>query len=271
VSQLLSRIVLAVPLAALALYAALRGGWFVAIPAAIAAVIASHEFSAMTRNLRPLTPVGVAGAAGVVVAVHQGGIDWATAPLALTLVAAFWLSAVAEVRQSAVAQLSVTMLGVVWIGLGFGFVVAIRDVPQPSGWGRELLLAVLLGVWGSDIAAYGAGRLFGRRKLAEQISPQKTVEGLVAGIVAGVAIVFFTLYHQPHSDPLSPLHALELGIAVAVAAPAGDLFESYLKRDAGIKDSGNLLGAHGGMLDRVDALLWAAPATYFVALAIGRV
>ncbi len=76
-------------------------------------------------------------------------------------------------------------------------------------------------------------------------------------MIAGVAIVFFTLYHQPHSDPLTPLHALELGLAVAVAAPAGDLFESYLKRDAGVKDSGSLLGAHGGMLDRVDALLWA--------------
>jgi phosphatidate cytidylyltransferase len=269
-SQLLSRIVLAVPLAALTVYAALRGGWIVAVPAAVAAVIASHEFSGLTHNLRPLTPVGLAGAAGVVVAVHEGGIAWATAPLALTLVAAFWLSAVAEVRQSAAAQLAVTTFGVVWIGLGFGFLVAIRDVPSPDGWGRELLLAVLLGVWGSDIAAYGAGRLLGRRKLAEQISPNKTIEGLIAGVVAGAAIVFFTLYHQPHSDPLSPLHALELGLAVAVAAPAGDLFESYLKRDAGVKDSGSLLGAHGGMLDRVDALLWAAPATYFVALAIGR-
>jgi phosphatidate cytidylyltransferase len=270
VSQLVSRIVLAVPLAALVVYATLRGGWIVAIPAAIAAVIASHEFSGLTRNLRPLTPVGLAGAAGVVVAIHEGGIAWATAPLALTLVAAFWLSAVAEVRQSAAVQLAVTTFGVVWIGLGFGFLVAIRDIPAPSGWGRELLLAVLLGVWGSDIAAYAAGRLFGRRKLAEQISPNKTVEGLIAGLIAGTAIVFFTLYHQPHSDPLSPLHALELGLAVAAAAPAGDLFESYLKRDAGVKDTGSLLGAHGGMLDRVDALLWAAPATYFVALAIGR-
>ncbi len=111
----------------------------------MAAVIASHEFSGLTRNLRPLTPVGLAGAAGVVLAVHEGGIAWATAPLALTLVAAFWLSAVAEVRQSAAVQLSVTTFGVVWIGLGFGFLVAIRDIPAPSGWGRELLLAVLLG------------------------------------------------------------------------------------------------------------------------------
>ena len=269
-SQLVSRVVLAVPLAALAVYATLRGGWWVALPAAVAAVIASHEFSAMTRNLRQLTPVGVAGAAGVVIAAHQGGAVWVAAPIMLTLVAAFWLSAVAEVRQSAAVQLSVTTFGVVWIGLGFGFLVAIRDIPSPDGWGKELLLAVLLGVWGSDIAAYAAGRLIGRRKLAEHISPAKTVEGLIAGLIAGTAIVFFTLYHQPHGDPLAPLHAFELGVAVAVAAPAGDLFESYLKRDAGIKDSGSLLGAHGGMLDRVDALLWAAPATYFVALAIGR-
>jgi phosphatidate cytidylyltransferase len=197
-------------------------------------------------------------------------VAWIAAPLMLTLVAGFWLSAVAEVRQSAAVQLAVTTFNVAWIGLGFGFLVAIRDIAAPDGWGKELLLAVLLGVWGSDIAAYAAGRLIGRRKLAEQISPAKTVEGLIAGLIVGTAIVFFTLYHQPQDDPLTPLHAFELGLAVAVAAPVGDLFESYLKRDAGIKDSGSLLGAHGGMLDRVDALLWAAPATYFVALAIGR-
>jgi phosphatidate cytidylyltransferase len=270
VNQLVSRVLLAVPLAALTVYVALRGGWWVALPAAVVAVIASHEFSAMTRNLRPLVPVGVAGAAGVVLTAHEGGVAWMAAPIMLTLVAAFWLSALAEVRQSAVVQLAVTTFGVVWIGLGLGFLVAIRDIPSPDGWGKELLLAVLLGVWGSDIAAYAAGRVIGRRKLAEQISPAKTVEGLIAGVIACVAIVFFTLYHQPSQDPLTPLHAFELGVAVAVAAPAGDLFESYLKRDAGIKDSGTLLGAHGGMLDRVDALLWAAPATYFVALAIGR-
>ena len=149
-SQLVSRVVLAVPLAALAVYATLRGGWFVAIPAAVAAVIASHEFSGLTRNLRPLTPVGIAGAAGVVVAVHEGGIAWATAPLALTLVAAFWLSAVAEVRQSAAVQLAVTTFGVVWIGLGIR--VPGRDPRHPR--------AVRLG---PRAAAGGAARRVGLR------------------------------------------------------------------------------------------------------------
>ena len=88
--------------------------------------------------------MAIAGSAGVVLAVHQGGVAWAAAPLALTLVGAFWLSAVAEVRQSAAVQLAVTTFGVTWIGLGFGFLVAVRDVPAPHGWGRELLLAVLL-------------------------------------------------------------------------------------------------------------------------------
>ena len=71
--------------------------------------------------------------------------------------------------------------------------------------------------------------------------------------------MFFTLYREPHGQPLSTLHALEFGLAIALAAPTGDLLESYLKRDMGVKDTGSLLGGHGGMLDRVDALLWAAP------------
>ena len=189
----------------------------------------------------------------------------------LTLVAAFWLSAVAEVRQSAAVQLGRDDCSASsGSGSAFGFLVAIRDIPAPSGWGRELLLAVLLGVWGSDIAPTAPGACSAAASWPRRSRRTRPSRALIAGLVAGTAIVFFTLYHQPHSDPLSPLHALELGLAVAVAAPAGDLFESYLKRDAGVKDTGSLLGGHGGMLDRVDALLWAAPATYFVALAIGR-
>jgi phosphatidate cytidylyltransferase len=113
--------------------------------------------------------------------------------------------------------------------------------------------------------------MFGKRKLAAAISPNKTVEGLVIGFVLGAAAVFFTLYNQPSRDPISPLNALEFAVAIAAASPVGDLFESYLKRDMGVKDTGRLLGGHGGVLDRIDGLLFAGAAAFFVALALHRV
>jgi phosphatidate cytidylyltransferase len=270
VSNLVSRIVVAVPLGAATVYAAWHGGWLLVAVASVAALIALHEFYAMVRELRPLVPVGFAAVVAGLAAVHHGGVAWAAGPLVGMLVLVFWMSAVAEVRQPAVVQFAATVFGVVWIGLGFVFMVAVRDLPGEQGLGRYLLLAVLLGVWASDVAAFTIGRLFGRRLLAAEISPAKTVEGFLAGLVAGTATVFVTLYREPHDLPLSTLHALEFGVAIALAAPIGDLLESYLKRDMGVKDTGNILGGHGGMLDRVDALLLAAPAAYFLALAIGR-
>jgi phosphatidate cytidylyltransferase len=83
--------------------------------------------------------------------------------------------------------------------------------------------------------------------------------------------VFLTLYNQPSQDPISPLNALEFAVAIAAASPVGDLFESYLKRDMGVKDTGRLLGGHGGVLDRIDGLLFAGAAAFFVALALHRV
>ena len=164
------------------------------------------------------------------------------------------------------------MFGAVWIGLGFVFLVAVRDLPGRARPRQELLLAVVLGVWASDIAAFTIGAAVrpppaGRRRSR----PRKTVEGFLAGLAAGTATVFFTLYREPHRQPLVDRSTRSSSAAaIALAAPIGDLFESYLKRDMGVKDTGSLLGGHGGMLDRVDALLLAAPAAYFLALAIGR-
>jgi phosphatidate cytidylyltransferase len=270
VKSLAGRVAVALPLVVAAVYAAYAGGWVMAIGAAVAAVLALHEFYVMARDLRPLIPAGFAGVVLLVVAIHKGGVEWSPAPLIGCLAVAFWLSAVADVRQRSTVQLAVTLFGVVWIGYGLGFLVAIRDIPGPGNWGRDLLIGVFLGVWISDSAAYVVGRMFGRRRLASMISPNKTVEGLVAGLVFGFAAVFFTVYHQPTDAPLSPVHAIELALAVTLAAPIGDLFESYLKRDVGVKDAGSLLGEHGGVLDRIDALLFAGTAAYFVSLAIGR-
>jgi phosphatidate cytidylyltransferase len=120
---------------------------------------------------------------------------------------------------------------------------------------------VLVGTFVGDTGAYLGGRAFGRRPLAPLISPNKTVEGWLIGVVAGVAGVWFAGLYQ---DWLTGYQALLLGVAVALVAPLGDLFESYIKRDAGVKDSGKLFGAHGGALDRLDAVLFAAVAGYWV-------
>jgi phosphatidate cytidylyltransferase len=269
-SPLASRVAVAAPLAIVALLAAYYGGWPLVALAVLGGLIATHEFCAMTRDLRPLTIAGFAGVAGILIVIHTHGLVWSLAPLLGTLVLGFALSAVADVRQQAIVQLAVTLLAVAWIGYGIGFLVALRDVPYGDDWGRQLLFAVLVGVWASDIFAYFGGRMVGRRPLAPVISPKKTVEGLVIGMIFGTALAFFVLYDQPSGDPISPGQALLLALTIAIASPVGDLFESYLKRDAGVKDTGSLLAEHGGVLDRIDALLFAGPAAYFVLLAIGR-
>ena len=131
------------------------------------------------------------------------------------------------------------------------------STPKVSG----IVVDVLVGTFLGDTGAYLGGRAFGTTKLAPRISPNKTVEGLVVGMVVAVAGVWFTGLYQ---DWLSGTDALLLGLAVAVLAPIGDLFESYLKRDAGTKDTGTLFGAHGGALDRLDAVLFTVVAGYYV-------
>ena len=119
---------------------------------------------------------------------------------------------------------------------------------------------MLLAVWAGDTLAYFGGRLMGRHKLAPRTSPGKTWEGFAFGTAATIFVAFVTFYKQ---DYLTIAQSIVVGVVVSIAAPAGDLFESLLKRDMNVKDTGTLLGGHGGMLDRIDALLFAAPAVYF--------
>jgi phosphatidate cytidylyltransferase len=127
-------------------------------------------------------------------------------------------------------------------------------------------LTVVLAVFGGDTAAYFAGRLLGRHKLAPLTSPGKTWEGFVAGTIVAVLIPFFAMYKQGF---LSIWQSLVLGAVIAVAAPLGDLFESGIKRDMHVKDTGTLLAGHGGVLDRIDAQLFAVVASFYVLLAFG--
>ena len=182
-----------------------------------------------------------------------------------TLFLSFVVFGLSDVRPSATASFGLTLLGVVWIGGGIGFLLLVRKIPEDGFWA---VMAVLFTVFVADTAAFFVGRAIGRHKLAPVISPGKTWEGFVAGVLAGMTTAFLVLY-QDRKTFLSIPEMLGLGAAVALAAVAGDLFESAVKRDLGVKDSGRLLGGHGGMLDRLDALLWAGPAAFFVILAFG--
>ena len=155
-------------------------------------------------------------------------------------------------------------MGTAWIGVGLTFLFLIRDLPAH---GRLAAFTVLLAVWAGDTLAYLGGRLFGRHRLAPRTSPGKTWEGLVFGTAATIFVAFVCLYKQ---DFLTWGESLVLGAVLALAAPLGDLFESMLKRDMEVKDTGRLLGGHGGVLDRCDALLFAGPAAYFCILAFGH-
>jgi phosphatidate cytidylyltransferase len=195
----------------------------------------------------------------------QGGPAWLLGGFMFAIAVTFVLHLVAETRQPPTVAIGATVLGVAWIGLGLAHIVLLRDTEE----GRLIVFTVLIAVFAADTLAFFAGRLLGRHKLAPTMSPGKTWEGFVAGTIAAVAVAFFALY-EDRETYLAIWEALLLGVVVALAAALGDLFESALKRDMQVKDTGRLLGGHGGVLDRVDSLLWAAPAAFYLLLAYGH-
>ena len=172
--------------------------------------------------------------------------------------------------------------GVFYIGASLSTLIALRSESSQA----ILVIFVLLSVWAGDIAAYYVGKNFGRRKLAPIVSPNKSWEGAIASVVASVGMAFLVLHYRHDLNEwfspagsfrfdfgtayspigkIKPIHVIALGIVTNIAAQFGDLFESALKRGAGVKDSGTLLPGHGGMLDRIDALLFAVPMVWYYA------
>jgi phosphatidate cytidylyltransferase len=239
------------------------GGWWLFVLAAGVGVVALHEYYTMIRQLRPIAIAGHLGLLLTLVAAQAGGFPWIVGGLATTFALAFLLKGVAETRHSATVSVGATFLGVAWIGLGLVSILMLRDIPDH---GRLAAFTLLLCVFANETFAFTVGKLVGRHKLAPRISPGKTWEGFVAGTVATVFVAFVALYDQRH-EFLSIGEAVLLGVAIAAAAPLGDLFESMLKRDMGVKDSGRALAGHGGVLDRIDSLLFASIAAFYVVLA----
>ena len=260
-TALVSRILVAAALLPVVLLLIWAGGWWMVGLAAVAAMIALHELYLMTRDLRPVLLAGYAGTLATLIGAAWGP-EWALAGFFSTLPLAFLFKAAAGAMPSA-ASVSITVLGSAWIGLGLAHLVLLRELPEH---GFLTLLTVVLAVFASDTMAFAAGRVLGRHKMAPETSPGKTWEGFAAGTIAAVLVPFFAFYDE---DFLTVPESLALGAVIAVAGPVGDLFESALKRDVGVKDSGRILLGHGGMLDRLDAFLFTGVAAYYLLKAFG--
>ena len=210
----------------------------------------------------PATLLGLVATVSLVLATYNKGSQ--ALGLVTTLLFVFtvvWFMAGHE-RTHMLTGVSSTMLGFVWIGV-FGSDAALLLNPNlfPNRHGLAFLLGAILTSMAYDIAALFVGSAIGKRPLAPSISPAKTVEGLIGGSAAAIlmGVIVVQLIH-----PWTFASALSLGIVVAIVAPLGDLAESMIKRGLGIKDMGRLLPGHGGMLDRVDGLLFVLPATYYL-------
>lgn len=261
-SAFFSRILVALVLLPIVFGIVWLGGWWLFVLALLGGLLALHELYSIGRGLRPIVLGGYVGLVLTLVGVELGGMPWMVGGLFSTVLVAFVVFGFSDARPSASAAISLTLLGVVWVGGGLAHLILLRDIPED---GRLVVFTVLIAVFADDTAAYAVGRTIGRHKMAPSISPGKSWEGFVGGTVAAMAVAFFAMYDQGF---LTNWGAVALGAAVAVSSTIGDLFESAIKRDFGVKDSGRLLAGHGGVLDRVDSLLWAGPAAFYVVLAL---
>ena len=261
-SDLLPRVAVALPAIVFAVFIVTQGGWIFALGLIALGVVALNELYGLMRRARPIDLAGYAGvAAMVLLATYEQRADVLIALVAVVPVA--FLLALARPRLTNVSwAMAATVLGVVWIGLPLAHAVFLRELAHGDG----LLIDVLVATFVGDTAAYAGGRLWGRRLLAPDISPNKTVEGLVAG-VAGATLAFWVA--GLYQDWLPGWEALLIGFMVAITAPLGDLFESAVKRDLEVKDSGRLFGAHGGALDRLDAVFFTVVVGFYAALVLG--
>jgi phosphatidate cytidylyltransferase len=237
--------------------------WATLVLAVLAAILAFTEYRRIGGALGVVVPASIGGVAVVLAClamwdVHGRMGDLLPLLLLATMIVAGSLAVGrGRVAPSSLVDASATLFAPIYIGLPLGALAGIRN--EQTGGSREALLLLLAVIVVSDSAQYYCGRAFGRRPLSPTISPKKTVEGAIGGVVfgtVGMAVGGSNVF-------ATPLWLLALGgAAISLLGIVGDLFESLLKRSAGVKDSSHLIPGHGGVLDRLDSWLFAAPVYY---------
>jgi phosphatidate cytidylyltransferase len=260
-SDLGARILAAIPAIAFAIFIVVQGGTVFAVGIALLGVMACAELFKMMRRPGPPIVAGYLLIIGLVFAARFGDREQVLLLLVISVPVVFFFTLLRPQLENASWAMAVVFMAVIWIGMAVAHAMLLRDLPH----GGALVLDTLIGTFLGDTGAYFAGRSFGTRRLSPRISPNKTIEGLIGGIVVGTFAFWFAGTYQ---DWLNGIDALIIGASVAVAAPIGDLFESLIKRDNQVKDTGKVFGAHGGALDRLDAVFFTVVTAYWVALAV---
>ena len=218
--------------------------------------LAFVEYATLARQLSPGTSMIAAGIGTVSIYASIGaGVPLADVLLPVTLAIALLAVARGRPEEDVLRAVAVALLPALYLGVALGLSILVRAV-----WGAAALLLPFLTIVASDSAQYYGGRLMGRRKLAPTISPKKTIEGALTGLVMAAVITPLLGAWAFPGRPVAPF--VVLGLLLAGIGICGDLFESLLKRSAGVKDASGLIPGHGGMLDRIDSLLFAGPVYY---------
>jgi phosphatidate cytidylyltransferase len=254
------RVLVAIPWIVFAIAITVVGGPLFAAAMVGIGLLCLREYFAMVAEERPIQAAAYIAVVALIVAAHFGTAFNVLLVATASFPLLFIFGARRRNREGIVVSMGVTVLGAVWIGLPLVHAVLLRDLPDH---GAALLVDVLVGTFAADTGAYAVGRMFGAHPVAPNLSPNKTIEGLLGGFVIGTMAFWFAGLYQ---DWLSGVDALIIGAAVAAVAPFGDLFASMVKRDLGKKDTGRLFGPHGGVLDRLDAVLFTIVVGYYLSV-----
>lgn len=241
-------------------------GWFTGL-IILAAAVGQHEFYAMAKNkgAKPLEVIGIVLGGLLIImefgsaaafGLHRSGVGFSFALCVVIVLAGRLFSS--QTVDSALEDIAATMFGIMYVALLLGYQAGVLRWHYQ---GKNLLVFLYLVIWASDTGAYYVGTAWGKRRLYEKVSPKKSVEGLLGGTAAAMLVALLCRFWLLKGYGV--LEAIVLGAVLALAGAVGDLAESLIKRSAGVKDSGSLFPGHGGVLDRLDSMMFAAPVLYY--------
>lgn len=267
-NELAKRVIVAIFGIPLLIGTAFMGGWYFFTILSLVSIIAQWEFYKIQekKEVYPQTIIGILAGFLILLGIETG-FWYVTGGFIVISIMIVLATEMFRQHENVSANIGVTLLGIFYIPSFLGTLLFMRTqfdqlMPTVENAGFKLVLVIFVGIWICDTFAYGFGRIIGKHKLFEKVSPNKTWEGAIAGVLGSMitlsAVKMFMIL------PISWAVALSIGLLIGMVGQIGDLVESWFKRDAGVKDSSSLLPGHGGMLDRFDSIIFVSPAIFIL-------